>query len=63
MIDAHVFRDLCVYREKREREREDFTESSELLLEVRIITVGVLEVAISQKLLHNKLVREGLAKS
>lgn len=38
------------------------TESGELLLEVWIITVGVLEIPINQELLHDKLVRKGLAK-
>ena len=39
------------------------TESSKLLLEDWIITIGVSEIPINKIILHDKLVREGLAKS
>jgi len=39
------------------------TESSKLLFEDWIITVGVSEIPINEIILHNKLVGEGLAKS
>lgn len=48
---------------KRVKEKEKITESSEPLLEFWIIAVGVFKIAINQKLLHNKLMREGFAQS
>lgn len=42
---------------------DGLTESSQLLLKFRIITVGISEIPINQKILHDKLMREGLAKS
>lgn len=41
----------------------EYTESCELLLELWIIAVGVLEILVNEVVLHNKLVREGLAES
>ncbi|PON55110.1 hypothetical protein PanWU01x14_190380 [Parasponia andersonii] len=41
---------------------EQLTESSQLSFQVRIITVSVSEIPINQIFLHDKLVRECLAK-
>jgi len=38
------------------------TESGELLLELRVVTVGVLHEAVDDVVLHHKLLREGVAE-
>ena len=41
---------------------DELTEAGQFTLEFRIVTIGVPKVSINEIFLHDKLIREGLAK-